>query len=93
MTREECEKLIVEKLHEIAEIYLQYNPAGKYLNLTFQVNKADEAKHHYQFNNEYWGATYNSDGSVRLSEGRDVDRPIDYFESVKTEEGDSVESE
>ena len=54
MTREECEKLIAEKLHEIAEIYLQYNPAGKYLSLTFQVNKADETNHHYQFNNEYW---------------------------------------
>lgn len=90
MTREECEKLIAEKLHEIAEIYLQYNPAGKYLSLTFLVTNADEAneaERHYQFNNKYW------EECSTLSRGRDADYPIDYSEPVKIEEGDSVESE
>ena len=90
MTREECENLIAEKLHEIAEIYLQYNPAGKYLSLTFTSTDADEANEatrFYQFNNEYW-----NDRTI-LSKGRDVDYPINYSESVKIEEGDSFESE
>ena len=90
MTREECENLIAEKLHEIAEIYIQYNPAGKYLSLSFLVTSADEAneaERYYQFNNEYW------DNTAIRSKGRDADCPINYSESVKIEEGDSVESE
>lgn len=90
MTREECEKLIAEKLHEIIDIYLQYNPDGRYLSMTFQK---DENGRFYTIRNECWDQIMNDDGSVRVTRGNDFDTPIDYFESVKPEEGDSVESE
>lgn len=34
LTRKECEASILEKLDEIKEIYLQYNPNGDYLSCT-----------------------------------------------------------
>lgn len=34
MTREECERAILDKLSEIKAIYHQYNPNGLYLSMT-----------------------------------------------------------
>lgn len=34
MTREECERAILDKLSEIKAIYHQYNPNGLYLTMT-----------------------------------------------------------
>lgn len=47
MTRIECEQKILEKLDEIREIYLQYNPGGDYLSLFC-------SKSGTSVNNEYW---------------------------------------
>ena len=47
MTREECEKRILEKLKEIKEIYEEYNPNADYLSLFVR-------KDFLQFNNVYW---------------------------------------
>jgi hypothetical protein len=47
MNREECEKLITEKLLEIRKIYKEYNPNGDYLTAHITNN-------HVDFNNEYW---------------------------------------
>ena len=47
MDREECERLICEKLIEIQKIYKEYNPKGEYLNLTI-FNEG------VSFNNARW---------------------------------------
>lgn len=51
MKREKCEKLILEKLKEINDIYLEYNPKGEYLNLSIIVEKN---KSYLSFNNQYY---------------------------------------
>lgn len=51
MTREECEKAILAKIEEIAEIYHQYNPDGKYLDMC--MNGDDGT--HMSVNNAYFG--------------------------------------
>lgn len=35
MNRQECEKLIIEKLKEIVTIYHEYNQDGNYLSLAY----------------------------------------------------------
>lgn len=35
MNRQECEKIILEKLEEIVAIYHEYNQEGNYLSLTY----------------------------------------------------------
>ena len=50
MNKKQCEKLILEKLKEIGDIYLQYNPKGDYLNLCF-MNEDNEL--YFSFNNSY----------------------------------------
>ena len=72
MTREQCERLLLKKLHDIKNIYLQYNPDGKYLTLVFAT---DERGDYFQFNNRYW------------EDGEDVNIPISYSEIVKPKEG------
>ena len=52
MKREKCEKLILEKLKEIKDIYLEYNPKGEYLSLSIIVEKN---KSYLSFNNQYYG--------------------------------------
>jgi hypothetical protein len=47
MTRQECEKKILGKLMEIGEIYLQYNPSGKYLGMNY-CNGQLSASNSYQ---------------------------------------------
>lgn len=79
MTRAECEKLIAEKLHEITDIYLQYNPDGKYLTLYFQ---RDDNGTYYAFGNEYWDEAKDEDGNITREEGADVNIPVDYWEPI-----------
>lgn len=50
MNKKQCEKLILEKLKEIGDIYLQYNPKGDYLSLCF-MNEDNEL--YFSFNNDY----------------------------------------
>lgn len=52
MNRKECEKLIFQKLKEIKDIYLEYNPKGEYLSLSIIVEKN---KAYLSFNNQYYG--------------------------------------
>lgn len=52
MEREKCEKLILEKLKEIKDIYLEYNPKGEYLSLSIIVKKN---KAYLGFNNQHYG--------------------------------------
>ena len=47
MSKEECEAKILEKLNEINEIVLQYNPSNTYLGLFISVESIS-------FNNNYW---------------------------------------
>ena len=51
MNKKQCEKLILEKLKEIGDIYLQYNPEGDYLNLFFMKDEDNEL--YFSFNNSY----------------------------------------
>ena len=51
MNKKQCEKLILEKLKEIGDIYLQYNPKGDYLNLCFMKDEDNEL--YFSFNNSY----------------------------------------
>ena len=51
MNRKECEKLIFQKLKEIKDIYLEYNPKGEYLSLSIIVEKN---KSYLSFNNRYY---------------------------------------
>lgn len=88
MTREECEKLMAEKLHEIAEIYLQYNPDGKWLALSFH---ADREGRYFSIVNAYWDEKIASDGNVIREEGRDINHPIDYWVHERLNGGEQVE--
>ena len=47
MTREECEKLIIEKMKEILEIYHKYCPDGDYLDCSYCMDTIS-------VNNNYW---------------------------------------
>lgn len=90
MTREECEKLLAEKLHEVAEIYLQYNPDGKWLGLSFS---ADREGRYFSIVNTYWDERKDSDGNVLRAKGDDVNHPIDYWCHEDLKDGEDVESE
>lgn len=52
MNKKQCEKLIFQKLKEIMDIYLEYNPKGEYLSLSIIVEKN---KAYLSFNNQYYG--------------------------------------
>lgn len=52
MNKKQCEKLIFQKLKEIMDIYLEYNPKGEYLSLSIIVEKN---KAYLSFNNRYYG--------------------------------------
>ena len=81
LTREECENLINEKLHEIVEIYHQYNPEGQYITLYY----SDQAEGvFYGFNNRYWDKTVNDEGEIEQPAGEDYNCPINFW---KKEEG------
>lgn len=62
MEREKCEKLILEKLKEIKDIYLEYNSKGEYLSLCFMKN--EDNKLYFSFNNDY--------------SHKDIDKQIDF---------------
>lgn len=47
MTRQECEQQILDKMKEISDLYLQYNPTGKYLAVFYTENGISA-------NNQYW---------------------------------------
>ena len=69
MNREECEKLILEKLKEISDIYLEYNQKGEYLSLCFM--KREDNDLYFSFNNNY--------------NHEDINKPLDFtkFEKEK----------
>lgn len=50
MNKKQCEKLILKKLKEIKDIYLQYNPKGDYLNVFFMK---EDNELYFGFNNSY----------------------------------------
>lgn len=68
MTRQECEKKILEKLEEIVDIYHEYHPSGRYLNLDYM---SDEDGDFYGFNNRYW--VFDDPDS---EDGEDKDIPV-----------------
>ena len=80
MTRQECEQIIAQKLHEIVDVYHEYHPEGKYLSLCFN---ADDGEAMFQFNNRNW--------DLPDSRGEDVDMPIYYFVIEKEKEAESNE--
>lgn len=47
MTRQEAEQRIAEKLHEVIEIYKEYEPKGEYLHMSLLRGRLS-------FNNDYW---------------------------------------
>lgn len=47
MTRKEYEEAIYVRMKDIVEIYLQYNPNGKYLSMSYLEGC-------FQCNNEHW---------------------------------------
>lgn len=69
MQREECEQLLIRKLKEMVDVYLQYNPDGKYLCLGY-LRDEDEGTFSLNVNNSYWPSI---DGDPA---GDDVDLPI-----------------
>ena len=83
MNKEECEKLIAEKLHEIVDIYHQYNPDGKYLTLCYSDQ---EGGIYFSASNCYWEEKCNDDGEVEIEAGEDADHPIDYWINERSEE-------
>lgn len=50
MTKQECEQKILTNLMEIANVYMQYNPDGDYLDLAF-IASSDGVS--YMFNNAH----------------------------------------
>ena len=68
MTRQECETMILEKMQEIVDLYHQYNPNGKYLNLTYLD---DENDGYIMCNNRHWKFEEED-----MEDGDDVDFPI-----------------
>ena len=75
MTRQECETMILEKMQEIVDIYHQYNPDGRYLNLTYMDEENDG---YIMFNNRCW--TFDEEDR---EDGEDVDFPIDFCKARK----------
>lgn len=63
MTREECERAILDKLSEIKAIYHQYNPNGLYLSM---VMNGEDGTHLSVYNSDYPG-------------GEDEDKPLDAW--------------
>ena len=84
MNRTECETLIAEKLHEIVDIYHQYNTEGRFLSLNYSE---DEDGCFEWFYNCYFPEIKDDEGIVTSEAGKDVDFPINRFRNVK-EEGD-----
>lgn len=76
MNRTECETLIAEKLHEIVDIYHQYNPDGRYLTLSYS-DQTDGL--FYSAMNLYWEEVRDEDGNVKIEAGADVEHPFQYW--------------
>lgn len=53
MERRDCEIIILALMKQIAEIYHQYNPDGKYLTLTY-IKDDDDGTDYIDFNNRYY---------------------------------------
>ena len=85
ITVEECKRLIAEKLHEIFDIYHQYNPDGTYIVLSVSE---DDDNRYYSFNNAYWDEDKDEDGDITRKEGEDVRTPLNYWKSEPLKEGD-----
>lgn len=66
MTRQECERKILERLEEIREIYLQYNPGGDYLALFC-------SKSGLCTNNEWWEGGQDEYTPIRASKYEEED--------------------
>ena len=74
MTREECERLILEKMQDIFKIMSEYNPETAYFSGCYLKRAKDEGVGDYlsiAFNNEYF-----NEGSV------DEERLINYITSI-----------
>lgn len=52
MDRQDCEKIIIEKMKDIVAIYHEYNPDGEYLSLCYR--KDDDGIDQVSFNNASW---------------------------------------
>ena len=52
MDRHDCEKIIIDKMKDIVDIYHEYNPEGEYLMLTYR--KDDDGIDQVSFNNAHW---------------------------------------
>ena len=49
MTRKEAEEQIMQKMKEIVELYHAYNPRGRYLSMSYNMNCLS-------VHNEHWAA-------------------------------------
>lgn len=74
MTREECEKQIIEKMKEIKDIYKKYNENGDFLSLAIYADKEC-----YTVNNIYWG----KDKNYPIDAAEHNGRVISYEEDSK----------
>lgn len=82
MTRQEIEGFIIDKLKEIKEEYLKYNPEGKYMNLC--INYGENGN-----DNGDWDCwTFSANNEHYEGSGHDHDRPVDVwaYEDVKDEQ-------
>lgn len=79
MNRQDCEAAILEKMHEIVDIYHKYHPEGKYLSLTYMD---DDDGMILQFNNRSWHFDDPEDGD----DGEDVNTPINLLWSKEDDE-------
>ncbi len=64
MTRHECEEKIIGMLEEIKAIYLEYNPNGKYLGMSYNVT---DGKPCLCVNNAYWHGGEDEDRVLTVS--------------------------
>ena len=71
MTREECEKGLIERLKDMVDFYHQYAPEGKYLTFCYLEGK----NKFYHGGNEYW------------ENGEDEKHPICLFIDEEFENG------
>ena len=96
MTREECERIIADKMIEIVDAYLKYNPEGEYLHLSFGRMKNGDGNdngswdiYHFDANNSYFKD--DTDRPINIDATKHI-KDSNYWECV-TEEEDREEDE
>lgn len=83
MTRQEIEGYIIDKLKEIKEEYLKYNPEGEYLSMSVTYDEEGNGN-----DNGDWSCWHFAVNNAHYDEGApDAEKPVDAwgYEDIKDE--------